>query len=61
MLEKGRLDLVFEKWKKIWIIRESKLGKGFFRKEIYVRKGIKEGKLRNDFVRVSGFVCYKGR
>lgn len=42
MLEKGRLDLVFEKWKKIWIIRESKLGKGFFRKEIYVRKGIKE-------------------
>lgn len=61
MSEKGRLDLAFEKWKKTWIIRESKSGKGFSRKETHVRKGTKEGKPRNDFVRVSGSVCHKGR
>lgn len=58
--EKGGLDLVFGKWGETLDSQRKKVRASFCRKT-RVRRGIKEGKPRNEFVRVNWSICHKGR
>lgn len=58
--EKGGLDLVFEKWEEILDSQRKKVRESFCGKT-HVRRGIKEGKPRNEFVEVNRSICHKGR
>ena len=46
---------------KTLVSQRKGVGESFSRKEAHVRTGLKEGKPRNEFGRVNGSVCHKGR
>lgn len=59
--EKDGLDLVFGKWGEILDSQRKKVGESFCRKT-RVRRSIREGKPRNEFVKsVNQSICHKGR
>lgn len=59
--EKDGADLVFSKTEKNMDCQRKEIRGSFLRKETHVRKGIKEGKPRNGFFRVTASICHKGR